>query len=686
MRRFMLFCYNRDMNKPEAKERIEKLRRLIEEHRYKYHVLDQPELADEAYDSLKKELAELEREFPEFDHPASPTHRVGGEPLSGFSQVEHDSRQYSFDNIFDHNGLIDWHDKITRFVEKAGRSAEDIAYTAELKIDGLKVVLTYESGKLVQAATRGDGRVGEDVTANIKTISAIPLDLFADIDITVGGEVWLSAGEFARINKERQKADEQPFANPRNAAAGSIRQLDPAVAAERRLDFFAYDIEDLDTKESDVTEPATQKEELELLADLHFRVNPDYVHCKDTDCIQSFYKEWVNKKQGVDYGVDGVVIKQNDKELQDELGYTASAPRFAIAYKFPAETTTTQIEDITLQVGRTGAITPVAHFTPVLLDGSKVARATLHNEDEIKRLDVRVGDTVVIKKAGDIIPQVVEVLDDLRDGSEEPFVFPSRLDSCGGDGTITRPDGEAKHRCKHAGTRQRHEEFYHFVSKKCFDIDGLGPKVVDQLLKEGLIADFSDIFTLEKDSLLELERMAEKSADNLLAAIEEAREVTLDRFLHSLSINHVGAETARLLATHFGDIDAIQAATIDELSRIDGVGDIVAQAVVDFFSAEDNQEIVARLREQVDIEAPPAADTGSALSGMTFVFTGSLENFTRSEAKEAVHARGGKVASSVSKNTDYVVVGDNPGSKRAEAQKKGVSIIDELKFRDLLDS
>lgn len=672
------------MNKSEAKDRVEKLRKLIEEHRYKYHVLDQPELDDAAYDSLKEELAALESEFPDLDSPTSPTHRVGGAPLESFKRVEHNARQYSFDNVFDHDGLIDWHDKIKRFVAKAGRSADDIAYTAELKIDGLKVVLTYESGQLVQAATRGDGRVGEDVTQNIKTISAIPLNLFADIDITIGGEVWLSGAEFARINKERAKQDEPAFANPRNAAAGSIRQLDPAVAADRRLDFFAYDIEALDIKDSDITAPPTQAAELELLSNLHFRVNPDYVHCTDIDCIQSFYEDWIEKKGTVDYGVDGVVIKLDDKTLQEELGYTASAPRFAIAYKFPAETTTTQIEDITLQVGRTGAITPVAHFTPVLLDGSKVARATLHNEDEIKRLDVRVGDTVVIKKAGDIIPQVVEVLGDLRDGSEKPFVFPRHLDACGGDGSIIRPEGEAKHRCQHAGVRQRHEEFYYFVSKKCFDIDGLGPKIIDQLLAENLIADFSDIFTLKKEALLELERMAEKSADNLLHAIEDARKVMLDRFLHSLSINHVGAETARLIATHFGDIDAIRAATVDELSDIDGVGEIVAQAVVDFFSAEDNQEIVDRLLEQVDIKAPPSAVADGKLADKTFVFTGSLDDFSRTEAKDAVQARGGKVSSSVSSNTDYVVVGDNPGSKRKKAETIGVEILDEAAFKDLL--
>lgn len=672
------------MKKTAAKDRIEKLRQLIEEHRFKYHVQDKPEMNDEAYDSLKQELARLEDEFPEFDSPTSPTHRVGGEPLDAFQRVEHQVRQYSFDNIFNADDLIDWHDKIRRFVGKTDMPVDDISYTAELKIDGLKVVLTYESGRLQQAATRGDGRVGEDVTGNIKTISAIPLELPQPVDVTVGGEVWLSRSEFKRINKERREADQPEFANPRNAAAGSIRQLDPAVAAGRHLDFFAYDIEKLDTGDTSITNPTTQQAELELLSTLHFRVNPDYVHCQDTDCIQDFYDDWIEKKNQVDYGVDGVVIKLDNKRLQEALGYTASAPRFAVAYKFPAETTTTQIEDIDLQVGRTGAITPVAHFTPVHLDGSKVSRATLHNEDEIKRLDVRVGDTVVIKKAGDIIPQVVEVLTDLRDGSETLFVFPDKLDACGGDGSIIRPEGEAKHRCKQPGHRQRHEEFYHFVSKGCFDIDGLGPKIIDQLLDNNLIEDFSDIFTLQKEELIQLPRLAEKSADNLLEAVDNAREVTLNRFLHALSISFVGAETARLIANHFSDIDEIRAADYEELISIDGVGEKVASAVQNFFAAEDNQQSVDRLLSQVRITQPDTSGTSKDLAEKNFVFTGSLDAFSRTQAKEHVHTRGGKVSSSVSANTDYVVVGDDPGSKRDQAEKLGVKILSETDFKRML--
>ena len=672
------------MNSSQAKDRITKLRTIIEEHRYKYHVQDQPELDDDAYDSLKAELASLEAEYPDLDSPTSPTHRVGGEPLEAFQRVEHTVRQYSFDNIFGASELFDWDEKIARFVSKTDIDTDEITYIAELKIDGLKVVLTYESGHLVQAATRGDGQAGENVTSNIKTISAIPLQLPHDVDVIIGGEVWLPKQEFARINNDRRQAGEPEFANPRNAAAGSIRQLDPAVAASRHLDFFAYDIESIDTRDTDLDAPDTQQAELQLLSTLHFRVNPDHVHCNGIDCIQKFYDEWIEKRTDVGYGVDGVVIKLNDKGLQEELGYTASAPRFAVAYKFPAETTTTQIQDITLQVGRTGAITPVAHFKPVLLDGSTVSRATLHNEDEINRLDVRVGDTVIIKKAGDIIPQVVEVLTDLRDGSEDKFVFPRQSNACGGDGTIVRPDGEAKHRCKEVGDRQRHEVFYHFVSKGCFDIDGMGSKIIDQLLEHDLVTEFADIFKLNKEEITELPRMAEKSADNLLDAVEASREVTLPRFLHGLSIGFVGSETARLIAQHFGSITDIRQADREDLIAIDGVGDTVAESVQDFFAAEDNQTVVDHLLDEVEITQRKSSDVSDKLSGKTFVFTGSLDGFSRTEAKEAVHARGGKVSSSVSTNTDYVVVGESPGSKKDQAKELEVSILSESDFNKMI--
>ncbi len=671
-------------SKESKKQRIKKLRKELARHQYLYHVKDEPEISDQAYDSLMQELKELEEEFPELDSPTSPTKRVGGEPLDEFEQVDHTVRQYSFDNVFSKEELQDWHEKTLRFAKKAGFSTGNIDYVGELKIDGLKITLTYEGGKLVTAATRGDGRVGENVTQNIRTIPTIPLELDWDINIIIGGEVWLSHTEFEKINERRKEAGKSAFANPRNAAAGSIRQLDPSVTARRNLDFFAYDIEQVGSSEFET--PKTQEDELELLKKLHFKVNPDHVHCQELNCIQEFYDKWTKKKDDQDYEVDGVVIKVNQKDIQEELGYTATAPRWAVAYKFPAETTTTVIEDIQLQVGRTGAITPVAHLEPVTLDGSKVARATLHNEDEIKRLDVRVGDTVVIKKAGDIIPQVVEVLTDLRPDDTQPFTFPERLDACGGDGTIIRPEGEAKHRCKHPGGRQRKERFYHFVSKACFDIDGLGPNIIDQLLTNDLVTDFVDIFQLKKEELLELERFADKSADNLLEAIDNSRDISLPRFLHSLSIDYVGAETARLLAKQFRTLSSVRQASQADLEAIDGIGDAVAQSVADWFTREDNQKLVDDLLTEVSVADYQLSEPADGpLQGKTVVFTGSLDNYTRDEAGKAVRQRGGSVTSSVSGNTDFVVVGKDPGSKQDKAKELDVVTLNESEFVELLE-
>lgn len=673
------------MSTEEDKQRAENLRKEIDKHRYLYHVKDNPQISDEAYDSLMQELAALEQKHPELQTETSPTQRVGAEPAEQFEKVEHQVRQWSFDNIFNETELLEWCEKVKRLVKKrTENSPKDLEYVGELKIDGLKIVLTYEEGKLVQAATRGDGRVGEDVTQNVKTIKTIPLDLYQDIDVTVGGEIWLSQTEFARINQEREENGEQPFANPRNCAAGTIRQLDPTVPAKRRLDSFIYDIDRLESRVDDIGEGdiETQFEELELLERLGFQVNPYRVKAGTIDGIQVFYEEWTNKKETVDYEVDGVVIKLNNQALQQALGYTSNAPRFAIAYKFPAETTTTKVNNIMLQVGRTGAVTPVAELEPVVLDGTTVSRASLHNEDEIKRLDVRVGDTVIIKKAGDIIPSVVEVLTDLRDGSEKPFTYPEKLDACGGDGSIYRPDGEVKHRCRHIGDGiQRRRQFHYFVSKSCFDIDGLGPQVVDQLIEAGLVSDFADIFNLKKEDLLELERMGEKSADNLLNAIENAREVSLARLIASLSINYVGSETARLLANEYETIGELMAADESELERIDGIGDTVAESLVNWFATDDNRETVRNLLSEVSVRNPDYQQIADGpLLGKTLVFTGGLDTLTRSEAKELTELAGGSVTSSVSSNTDYVVVGENPGSKKGEAAKRDIEILNEEEF------
>jgi DNA ligase (NAD+) len=672
------------MDKPEAKERIANLREVIDKHRYLYHVQDDPEISDAAYDSLKEELIELEEEFPEFVTETSPTQRVGGKPLDEFESVKLPVRQYSFDNVFTNQKLHEWHEKTLRFAQDAGYTGDDITYLAELKIDGLKVILTYEDGKLTQAATRGDGETGEDVTQNVKTILSVPLTLPEEVDIVVSGEVWLPASEFGRINQDRKDDDEKPFANPRNAAAGTIRQLDPQVVAERNLDFFAHDIEQIPDDFDD--KPSTERADLDRLQSLHFPTNPGWMLSADLDQIQDFYEEWTEKKDSVEFEVDGVVLKVNNKRIQQELGHTATAPRFAIAYKFPAETTTTTIEDIELQVGRTGAITPVAHLKPVELDGTTVARATLHNEDEINRLGVRIGDTVVIKKAGDIIPQVVEVLEDLRDGSEESFAFPDSLEACGGDGQIIRPAGEAKHRCKYPGRRQKQEQLYHFVSKDCFDMEGLGPKIIDKLMEAGLVTEFADIFVLKKNDLVDLERFADKSAENIITAINNAREISLPRFLHALSIPHVGAETARLIAEEFNTLNEVRQADKPDLEAIDGIGEKVAQAVADWFADADNLDQVDQLLEAVTVNEYQITDTGGPLADTTIVFTGSLDEFTRQQAQDAARSAGANPTSSISGNTDYLVVGDNPGSKVDTAQDEGVDIINEDEFKQLLSS
>lgn len=664
-----------DDDTQQIKKRIDDLRETVRKHQYLYHVKDAPEISDEAYDSLLRKLIELETKYPQFDSPTSPSKRVGGEPLDAFKKVEHEVRQWSFDNIFNKEELVEWDKKTKRFVEKrTDADPDDISYMCEPKIDGLKIILTYEAGEFVLGATRGNGRVGENVTENVKTIGSVPLKLTRPVDIIVSGEVWLSRDELEQINGERKENGEEPFANPRNAAAGSIRQLDPKIAARRNLDVFVYDVEQYDDM------PDTQAAELALLADIGFKVNEHYAMCGTVEEIQDQYEWWIDHKNDFEYEVDGLVLKVNRRSVQDALGYTAKSPRFAVAYKFPAEQTTTTVEDIVLQVGRTGVVTPVAKLTPVEVAGSVVSRATLHNEDEIKKKDVRIGDTVVIQKAGGVIPEVVEVVKDLRDGSETAFRFPKRIPQCGGDGSIERILGEAHYRCKYGGGfAEQKRKFEYFVSRKCFDIEGLGPQIIELLLEEGLISEYADIFTLKRGDLIDLPRFADKSVDNLLASIDASRTITLSRFVTSLSIPLVGEETAALLARRFGDIDSLRSADVAELVDIDGVGEKVAQSVVDWFADREHQRELDNVLEHVTIEAPQTEE--QTLAEKTIVVTGSLESFTRDEIKEVIRAHGGNPASSVSKNTDFVVAGKNPGSKRDKAQELGVEIIDEREFQ-----
>lgn len=663
----------------DVETRIKKLREAIDHYRYLYHVENRHEISDEALDSLKNELYKLEQEHPELITPDSPTQRVEGKPLKEFKKVTHKVQQWSFNDAFTEEDVVDFDTRIKRFLGENKKPT----YTSELKIDGLKIVLEYEKGLLKTAVTRGDGKVGEDVTLNVRTIESVPLRLKKDIDIIVEGEIWMSKKNFEKLNKAQEKRGEKIFANPRNVAAGTIRQLDPKIVAERKLDCFIYDIARLE-----VGVPNRQFDELKLLGDLGFKVNKNFKHCKNINEVISFWKEWQMKKEKQGYWIDGVVIKVDEKKYQDSLGYTGKAPRFGIAFKFPAEQVTTVVEDIVLQVGRTGVLTPVAHLKPVSVAGSVVSRATLHNEDEIKRLDVRIGDTVILQKAGDVIPQVVSVLKEMRTGKEKKFEYPRFVEACGGDGKIEKIPGQVAYRCVNKNSyEQQKRKFHHFVSKKAYDIDGLGPSIIDVLLEENLISSYDDIFSLKKGDLLALPRFAEKSVNNLLSAIEKAREVELPRFLMGLSIDQVGEETTIDLAKHFGSLEKIQNASLEELESVYGIGDVVAKSIYDWFRNKQNQELLKKLLQQVKIKTNSnRVAVGGKLVGKKFVLTGTMENMGRDEAKTKIRALGGDISSSVSKAVDYVVAGENPGSKYDKAVELGVKILSEEEFIKLISN
>jgi DNA ligase (NAD+) len=659
-------------------ERYEKLIKTVDHHRHLYHVKDNPEITDEAYDSLMREIENIEEKFPEIKLPESPTQRVGDKPLDEFVKVKHEVRQWSFDDCFNFDDLKKWDEKVRRMISKEPvLKDEKVEYCCELKIDGLKIILTYENGNFVRGATRGDGEIGEDVTQNLKTIKSIPLVLSKKVSITTVGECWLSKKELERINEERKNNGEALFANTRNAAAGSIRQLDPKVVAGRKLSSFIYDIDKIGGKM-----PETQDGELKLIDELGFKTNEYHQAFDSLENVEKFYKKWSKEKEKLDYGLDGVVIKINSRNIQEVLGYTGKSPRWGIAYKFPAEQVTTVVEDIILQVGRTGVITPVAHLRPVLVAGSVVSRATLHNEDEIKRLDVRIGDTVILQKAGDVIPDIVEVLKDLRSGKEKLYIFPKKLDACGGDGKIERIPGQAAWRCVNKNSfAQQKRKFYHFVSKKAFNMDGCGPKIIDALLENNLISNFDDIFTLKRGDLLALPRFGEKSVDNLLASIEKAKKISLARFIVSLSIPQVGEETAIDLANHFGNLEKIRSAKIEKLEKINGVGDVVGKSVFDWFSERENDKLTNNLLKQVKIENVPRRNSGTgSLSGKSFVITGTLSTMSRDEAKEKIRALGGDISESISSKTTYFVAGESPGSKLEKAKRLNVKIITEDEF------
>ncbi len=674
------------MDKQQAKKRIEKLIKQIDELRYRYHVLDDPTVSDSIYDSLQQELKDLEKKFPDLRRFDSPLQRVGGKPLDKFIKVEHAVRQWSFNDAFSKEEIIDWQQRIFKLLEKAGQTPK-LEYVCELKIDGLHVVLTYEKGLLKLAATRGDGIIGEDVTQNIKTINSIPLRLNKLINLVAEGEVWLSEKQLMEINKKRKIEGLPEFANPRNAAAGTIRQLDSKVVAQRKLDCFIYDWsggnQDL---------PKTQLEELKKLKDLGFKVNPHFKFCQNVDQIMDFWRFWRDKKKSEPYWIDGIVIKINQRFLQDELGYVGKAPRWAVAFKFPAEEVTTIVEDIKVQIGRLGTLTPVAELKPVRLAGSLVKRATLHNEDQIRRLGLKIGDTIVIRKAGEIIPEVVSVLPKLRTGKEREFTIPSRCPVC--NSSVAKKEvlekGNSKSVamfCTNKGCfAQKQRQFIHFVSKKAFNIEGLGQKIIIQLLEAGLLKTPADIFKLTKDDLLPLERFAEKSADNLIKSIDLAKKITLPRLIYSLGIPNVGEETATDVSNHFGSLEKLENISKEDLKNIKDIGPIVAESISGWFSDKNNLDFLDCLKKAgVEIENLKTKPfINSVLLGKKIIVTGVLKSLSREQAKEKIRQGGGDWVSSVSKNTDYVVVGQNPGSKAEKARKLGLKIIDEKEFIKLI--
>ncbi len=660
---------------------IKKLREEVLRHEELYYVHDRPEISDAEYDALVGRLRALEEEHPEFRTPDSPTLRVGGRPAEGFAEYVHRRPMLSLDNSYNIEDLRAFDERCRRLAD--GRAFE---YVAELKIDGLSLSVHYEGGVLVRGVTRGDGRVGEDVTQNVRTIRSIPLRLKgaagSEAEVEVRGEAYLSRKAFERINAEREEADEPKFANPRNAAAGTIRQLDPKVVARRRLDLFAYDVLRGERKPF-----ATHWEALEWLAAAGFTVNPHREKCSTIDGVIEFCNRMEAERDRLEYEIDGVVVKVNSTALQDEFGTTAKAPRWAIAYKYPARQATTQVESIVVQVGRTGALTPVANLTPVQLAGTVVARATLHNEDEIKRLGVKVGDWVNIEKSGEIIPKVLSVVTSRRTGEEKPFRFPKQCPVCGG--VVSRPEGEVVSRCVAADCpAQLKGRLLHYASRRAMRIEGLGDALVEQLVQKKMVRDVANLYDLKLEEVAALERMAEKSASNLLAQIEASKGRDLPQLVFALGIRHVGERTAAILARHFRSLEAIRAATVEQIDDIHEIGLTVAQSVRDWFDDRGNVELCERLERRgvrtVLVSGGVGAQSDEAFAGKQFVLTGKLETMTRDEARAAIEARGGRVTSTVSKKTDYVVAGEEAGSKLDKAQALGLRVIDEAELRAML--
>ncbi len=683
------------MTKQEIKNRIKKIKNQLWEADNKYYVLDNPNISDAVYDDLKKELEKLEKQFPEFITLDSPTQRVGGKSLGKFEKVKHSLPKYSIDDVFSFNDVLEFDARVKRFLKiddaKLGfKTQPNIEYTCELKIDGLNITVVYKKGLFKQAITRGDGIVGEDVTHTIRTIKNLPLKLRQNIDAEINAEVYISKKSFEKINKENKKNNIQEFANPRNAAAGTVRQLDPQIASNRNLQIFGWGIQSVDLNLE------TQFEKIEMIKQLGFPVEKHFVKNFNIKNAQNYFKKIEKIRNKLNYQIDGVVIKVNDLKLQKQLGHTAKHPRWACAYKFSAEQAVTKVKNIIIQIGRTGRITPVAILEPVQISGSIVSRATLHNEDEIKRLGIKINDTVIIEKAGDIIPDIIKVLTKLRDGKEKEFKMPNKCPDC--NSILKHKKGEVDYYCANPKCFSVHKEkLYHFVSRKAFNIDGLGPKIIDQLLNNNLINNAENIFTLKKGDLESLERFAEKSADNLIEAIDKSKEISLEKFIFALGIRNVGEENSILLTmrirANYVRIDAnsfikiVQNLSFEKLNNIEGVGEVVAQSIYNYFHNKKNIEFINKLFEngvEIIMNNEKLIMNNEKFENKIFVLTGSLENMSRDEAKEKIRKLNGNISSSVSKNTDFVVVGKDPGLKYNKAKELGVKIVNEKEFLKMM--
>lgn len=710
------------LSKTDIKKRILELSKLIEKHQYLYHVLDAPEIEDTVYDSLFHELLKLEKENPEFLDENSPTKRVGGKILEKFEKVKHEVRQWSFDNVFNFEELKDWEERNNKILEKLKnkesifssqntykfkKTPSSFSYVSELKIDGLKVVLTYKDGNLVRAATRGDGEIGEDITENVKTIKSIPLKLKDKIDIVVMGEAWIKKSDLEKINVQQEKNNLPKYANTRNLAAGTLRQLDTSIVAKRNLRLFAYDIETIEENNNF----SSQLYELEFLKENNFLVNPYFRFCKNLQEIQDMYNDWIEKRDDEEYGIDGLVIKINEKEIFDKLGFTAKAPRGGIAYKFPAEEVSTKVLGITVQIGRTGIATPVAELEEVLVYGSHVKRATLHNIDEIERLDVRVNDTVIIRKAGDVIPEIVSVIKELRPKNSKKFIMPEFCPVC--NTMLVREENKVNKSglstglyCKNENCEAKHREYFtYFVSKKAFNIDGMGEKIIDEFYDLGLVRNVIDIFKLKKSDIEGLEGFGEKSAENLINAIEKSKNISLNKFIYALGIRQVGEVAAKDLVKKFKSFEVLREKVI-ELSKIkdkdpkilkeefgvDGIGEKSIESIIEYFTNKKNKDFLEKILKIVNIENPKSLSVTSPLQdeqikGKTFVITGALSR-PREYFVDIIENLGGKVSSSVSKKTDYLLLGENEDDKISTKEKTardlGIRIINEEEFNKLL--